>query len=74
MQKRYSEQKFAKFENIIPKDNSVVWKNKLQILKKEMIHNDNLQKVVRNDILQKKSWMGREIDKNVQKGFITTIF
>ena len=22
----------------------------------------------------KKSWMGREIDKNVQKGFITTIF
>ena len=67
MQKRYSEQKFAKFENIIPKDNSVVWKNKLQILKKEMIQNDNLQKVVRNDILQKKVGWEEKLTKMCKK-------
>ena len=48
------------FENMIPKDNLVVQKNKLQILReKKMIHNDNLQKVVWNGILQKKKLAGK---------------
>ena len=38
--------------------------NQLQILKKKTIHNDNLQKVVWNNILQKKVWLEREFGKN----------